>query len=61
MTVHRRAVFDCQDCGQHVVSYYDAGVGERCSTCCWVRDYVAPEHHEAVRKRLGVPVRKAAP
>jgi hypothetical protein len=56
MTTTRPAKFDCRDCGHHVVAFHDAGLGERCATCCWVRNYLAPEYHRAVRERLGVPL-----
>jgi hypothetical protein len=57
--VARPTEFDCQDCGDHVVAFHDAGLGERCATCCWIREDVVAEYHRAVRKRLGVPVRSA--
>ena len=55
--------FDCADCGQHVVAWgFYGGVaepGKRCANCDWIRDHVAPEHHAAIRERLGVPLARA--
>jgi DNA-directed RNA polymerase subunit RPC12/RpoP len=51
--------YDCVDCGQHVVAWEFYGTtepGKRCNSCDWIRDHVAPEHHAAVRERLGVPL-----
>jgi hypothetical protein len=51
--------FDCADCARHVVAwgfYGVASAGKRCADCDWIRACVAPEHHAAIRERLGVPL-----
>jgi hypothetical protein len=51
--------FDCVDCGRHVVSFGYDPPDRRCASCAWVRDYVAPEHQDDARERLGVPLKRA--
>ena len=55
--------FVCADCQRRVVGFaFSDPVGpERCMSCDWITRNLAPEHHEAARERLGVPLLKAAP
>jgi DNA-directed RNA polymerase subunit RPC12/RpoP len=56
--------YDCTDCGRHVIAFGFFGAAEaeeRCNSCQWIRDNVAPEHHGDARERLGVPLAGLAP
>lgn len=45
--------FDCKDCGFHVHAFGASGPApERCCTCQWVIDHVAPEHRQQIRDRI---------
>jgi predicted ATP-dependent serine protease len=49
--------FICNDCGAHVATWCELPVWPRCSTCQWISENVLPEDEDAVRERMGVPLR----
>jgi hypothetical protein len=49
--------FRCLDCDLRVVSYDGKDESARCASCCWIGENVPPEHQEAARERLGVPLK----
>jgi hypothetical protein len=48
--------FDCCDCGRHVLVFGFHIQVERCNSCYWISENVAPEHQTDARDRLGVPL-----
>jgi hypothetical protein len=48
--------FDCIDCGRHVIAFGYNAQFERCNSCFWITQNIAPADQPAARERLGVPL-----
>jgi predicted RNA-binding Zn-ribbon protein involved in translation (DUF1610 family) len=50
--------FDCCDCGRHVIAWGHHVQRERCNSCFWITQNIAPEQQPEARERLGVPLKR---